>query len=84
METPFEVNIDFDEASREWRKNKDHIGKGYFVYRCIYVHSDGKVCNKQVSPLPQRNICKEWIKKSNKTLDYCKKHLIRGPQYMRV
>lgn len=27
-----EVSIDFDEASREWRKNKKNIGNGQFKY----------------------------------------------------
>jgi len=25
--------IDFDEASREWRKNKIHLGEGMFKYK---------------------------------------------------
>lgn len=29
----YEVNIDFDEASREWRKNKIHTGNGCFRYK---------------------------------------------------
>ena len=28
----FEVNIDFDFASREWRKNKIYLGQGVFKY----------------------------------------------------
>jgi hypothetical protein len=39
--------IDFDEASREWRKNKIYNGKGHFQYKCckpecskpIYLHT---------------------------------------------
>lgn len=27
-----EVNIDFDDSSREWRKNKRSIGNGQFKY----------------------------------------------------
>ena len=26
------VNIDFDDASKKWRKNKIHLGKGMFQY----------------------------------------------------
>jgi hypothetical protein len=26
--------FDFDEASKEWRKNKVNCGKGYFKYKC--------------------------------------------------
>ncbi len=28
-----EVNIDFDEASRAWRKNKIHLGESGFRYK---------------------------------------------------
>jgi hypothetical protein len=28
----YEVNIDFDEASREWKKNKKSIGNGEYKY----------------------------------------------------
>ena len=28
----YEVKIDFDKASREWRKNKIHLGEGIFKY----------------------------------------------------
>tara|TARA_A100001037_G_scaffold288841_1_gene299932 strand:+ start:518 stop:706 length:189 start_codon:yes stop_codon:yes gene_type:complete len=27
------VNIDFDDASKEWRKNKIHLGGGLFKYK---------------------------------------------------
>ena len=42
------VNIDFDKAISEWRKNKRHIGEGIFQYTCQYIHSNGKQCNKSV------------------------------------
>lgn len=29
----YEVNIDFDEASRAWRKNKIHLGEQGFRYK---------------------------------------------------
>ena len=29
----YDVNIDFDEASRQWRKNKIHNGEGFFCYK---------------------------------------------------
>ena len=25
--------IDFDEASKQWRKNKIHLGEGIFIYK---------------------------------------------------
>jgi len=30
---PQEVKIDFAEASRQWRKNKLHLGEGMFMYK---------------------------------------------------
>jgi hypothetical protein len=32
-DSPQEVKIDFDEASRQWRKNKHHLGEGMFMYK---------------------------------------------------
>ena len=32
-EKVYEVNIDFDEASRQWRKNKVQLGEGMFMYK---------------------------------------------------
>ena len=29
----YDVNIDFDEASKQWRKNKIHVGDGHFTYK---------------------------------------------------
>lgn len=43
-----EVNIDFDLAKSEWRKNKKPIREGMFEYTCQYIHSSGKKCNKSV------------------------------------
>jgi hypothetical protein len=40
--------IDFDAASRAWRANKKHLGRGVFVYTCAYVHSNGKPCRGTV------------------------------------
>jgi phosphoglycerate-specific signal transduction histidine kinase len=28
-----EIIIDFDESSREWRKNKMYLGNGEFIYK---------------------------------------------------
>ena len=42
------MEIDFDAASTAWRANKRHVGFGVFVYRCAYVHSNGKLCGKTV------------------------------------
>ena len=31
----YEVNIDFDEASREWNKNKNRHEYACYTYKCI-------------------------------------------------
>ncbi len=28
------MNINFDDSSQEWRKNKIYLGRGYFQYKC--------------------------------------------------
>jgi hypothetical protein len=75
--------IDFDLASREWRKNKVSLGNGYFGYRCNYTHSNGKKCNKVVSKQkiqPRYRIREDWITKAPQgSLEYCQRHIIRGP-----
>ena len=48
MEMELSVDIDFDLAKSEWRKNKKPIGEGMFTYRCEYVHHTGKKCGKAV------------------------------------
>lgn len=30
---PLKIDINFDESSREWRKNKIHLGNGQFKYK---------------------------------------------------
>jgi hypothetical protein len=32
-ERVYEVKVDFDEASRQWRKNKVQLGEGMFMYK---------------------------------------------------
>ena len=29
----YKVNVDFDESSKEWRKNKKSLGEGMFKYK---------------------------------------------------
>ena len=69
------VEIDFDESSREWRKNKIHLGSGYFAYRCNYIHSNGKECNKplEINQRP-RYISHSFNNRMTKSDVYCKKH----------
>jgi hypothetical protein len=45
----FDNYIDFDEASREWRKNKKKQPDGGYGYMCHYIHSKS---GNQGSPNP--------------------------------
>ena len=42
------VNIDFNFASEEWRKNKICLKNVTFEYRCGVTMSSGKICKKSV------------------------------------
>jgi len=42
----YEVNIDFDEASKAWRQNKKHLGNCQYKYVCPYEKKDGAPCGK--------------------------------------
>jgi hypothetical protein len=54
----FIVDIDFDDASECWKKNKKSIGNGSYKYICIQSKQDGTVCG---------NVC-------YKTSNMCWKH----------
>ena len=41
----YEVNIDFDEASRAWMANKKSIGNGHYKYICT-IEKNGSICGK--------------------------------------
>lgn len=40
------VDIDFDEASYEWRRNKKQLTNGTFVYVCGMSTKNGKPCKR--------------------------------------
>jgi hypothetical protein len=42
-----EVDIDFDEASREWQSNKKSIGNSSYKYVCQKVGNTGKMCRSK-------------------------------------
>lgn len=66
------ADIDFDVASLEWRKNKTYLGKGMFAYRCKYIHSTGKLCNKTVAAQKykyQYRIREDWITEQTSTFE---------------
>jgi hypothetical protein len=43
-----EVNIDFDDASKEWHKNKKSIGNSQYKYICTINKNQisNEICNK--------------------------------------
>ena len=55
----YEVNIDFDEASKAWRSNKKSIGNGSYKYLCSKKNKINKNCIYKCLP----------------SVDYCKSHL---------
>ena len=42
----YNVDIDFDEASTEWRRNKKQLTNGTFVYVCGITTKNGKPCQR--------------------------------------
>lgn len=44
----YKVEIDFDEASREWRKNKIELEYGQFRYCCSQVTKKGEKCKNKI------------------------------------
>lgn len=44
MHKELEVNIDFDEASREWHMNKKSIGNSHYKYICEITNNTSKMC----------------------------------------
>lgn len=53
-----EVNIDFDEATKEWRSNKKSIGNGHYKYICqLIIRGKNNICEK--SCYKGTNTC--WI-----------------------
>lgn len=59
----YEVNIDFDEASRAWMSNKKLIGNGHYKYICT-VEKNGITCGK--SCYKELTYC--WIHRNTETL----------------
>jgi hypothetical protein len=58
----YDVNIDFDEASREWRKNKIKVGSCHFIYKCIAETKSGEPCKNK--PLYLSDFCRVHKKKT--------------------
>ncbi len=47
MKSKYKVDIDFNEASMLWRKNKIDLGGGMFRYRCMGITVKGEICKKR-------------------------------------
>ena len=45
-DTKYRVDIDFDEASREWNANKRNIGNGEYIYVCGKKMRNDRKCLK--------------------------------------
>ena len=56
----YEVNIDFDEASKAWRSNKKSIGNGSYKYVCIKKGKHNNYCVSKC--LPEENYCRTHFK----------------------
>ena len=52
----YEVNIDFDEASREWKSNKKSVKNGCYKYICIKITNSGNQCKRE--SMPDCDFCK--------------------------
>ena len=51
----FSNKVDFDEASKAWRKNKLYIGYGSFRYRCLSKTKKGDMCKNK--PIKDKQYC---------------------------
>jgi len=49
-------DIDFDDASNEWRKNKQHLANGQYRYICEAKTQVGKECRNKICDKSQNNI----------------------------
>ena len=59
----FEINIDFDEASKAWKMNKKSNGNGTYSYICLKSTKNGNPCTKK--PLQGCDFCKIHKKLAN-------------------
>lgn len=60
----YEVDINFDEASRAWKMNKKSIGFGSYKYTgCIYKFKNGHMCGKET--VHDTNYCLAHLARTN-------------------
>jgi hypothetical protein len=57
----YEVNIDFDEASRAWHSNKKSVGNGHYKYICT-IEKNGSTCGKSC----YKDLLYCWIHRNGK------------------
>lgn len=53
------LDFDFDDASREWKRNKISQGNGTYTYKCCVIKRNGKECEKP------RYLCKQHKRINN-------------------
>lgn len=64
LKDKYEVDINFDEASRSWKINKESIGFGSYKYTgCIYKFKNGHICGKE--PVYDTNYCIVHLARTN-------------------
>jgi hypothetical protein len=56
-----EVNIDFDDASNEWHKNKKSIGNGHYKYICSVITNKNPDIIIQCNKVCYKDKDKCWI-----------------------
>lgn len=68
------MNIDFDVASSEWRKNKIYLGNGEFRYKCCYISVKNIPCknirltNSELCKIHNKNIKSDYNTRSKKKI----------------
>jgi hypothetical protein len=62
----YEVNIDFDDASKAWRYNKKSIGNGTYKYICTVKDKNDKKCG--IKCVFSGVFCKKHYNKLNKNI----------------
>lgn len=63
-----EFDINFDKASKEWRKNKIKKSNGCFAYKCVFINSEKQKSrnSKYSSPIKNKyNLRSATIKTKN-------------------
>ncbi len=73
----YEVDINFDEASRAWKMNKKSIGCGNYKYTgCIYQFKNGRTCGRET--VHDTNYCLSHLARiniNNQVIDVVKRYV---------